>query len=197
MTIWEIHGIMVWGDEKMPKTHQFTGEQLREVENLQKITKNASLYKKLEVLRLRMEGYCNAEIAKITKYSKSRVSALCCIYANAGISYFKEEQRKGGNRRNISYEEEREMLAEFEDAANKGQLITIGEIKVAYDKKCGHETGSGTIYRLMARHKWRKVMPRSRHPKKASDEEILSSKKLTLESKKNAKFSTILAGESG
>ena len=168
----------------MPKTYHFTKEQEEEVEKQIEKTTDAKLHKKLEVLRLRMEGYGNAEIAKITKYSKSRVSKLSSIYAKEGIRYFEEEQRKGGNRRNITNEEERKLLEEFEEAAKKGHVITVGEIKAAYDEKCGHESGSGTIYQVMARHKWRKVMPRSKHPSKASDEEMASSKKLIFSSKK-------------
>ncbi|MDE7249890.1 MAG: winged helix-turn-helix domain-containing protein, partial [Lachnospiraceae bacterium] len=33
------------------------------------------------------------------------------------------------------------------------------------------------IYCVLKRHGWRKVMPRSRHPKKASEEVIETSKK--------------------
>ena len=166
----------------MPKTHQFTTKQYEEVITLLKETRDAKLHKKLEVLQLRMEGYQNSEIAKITKYSTSRVSALVCVYANEGIEYFEKEHRIGGNRRNISYQEESAMLAEFEEFAQKGNIITAGDIKAIYDEKCGHKSGAGTIYKLLNRHKWRKVMPRSKHPKKASDEAIDASKKLTFES---------------
>jgi hypothetical protein len=31
---------------------------------------------------------------------------------------------------------------------------------------------------LLARHKWRKIKPRPKHPERASDEEIAASKKL-------------------
>ena len=164
----------------MPKTHQFTEEQYEEVTKLLAKTKEAKLHKKLEVLQLRMEGYKNAEIGKITKYSKSRVSALVCIYVREGITYFEKENRRGGNRRNLSFEEEAAFLAKFKESAEKGRVITAGEIKAAYDKKCGHVSGSGTIYQVLGRHGWRKVMPRSRHPKKASEEAIEASKKLTL-----------------
>ncbi|MCI8758540.1 MAG: winged helix-turn-helix domain-containing protein [Oscillospiraceae bacterium] len=39
------------------------------------------------------------------------------------------------------------------------------------------------IYCVLHRHGWRKVMPRSKHPKKASEDEIAASKKLTLPSR--------------
>jgi len=163
----------------MPRTHQFTAKNYTEVEELIKKTKDAKLIKKLEVLQLRIEGYKNAEISKITKYSKSRVSALVCIYANAGIAYFEKENRIGGNRRNLSYEEEKEFLEIYRQQAEQGQIIEVGEIKRAYEEKIGHSIGGSQIYYILHRHGWRKVMPRSKHPNKASDEVIKASKKLT------------------
>ena len=153
----------------MPKTYQFTKEQYEEVKEQQRKTTDAKLYKRLEILQLRMEGYKNSEIAKITKYSKSRVSALICLYAKKGIAYFQEEHRKGGNKRNISYQEESEMLEGFKKQAEVGQLIETSEIKAAYEKKVGHQIGGGQIYCLLKRHGWRKIMPRSQHLKKASE----------------------------
>ena len=44
-------------------------------------------------------------------------------------------------------------------------------------KGIGHSIGTSQIYYVLHRHGWRKVMPRSRHPKKASEEVIETSKK--------------------
>ena len=82
---------------------------------------------------LRMSGYKNEEIAKITKYSKSRVSALCCIYANNGIGYFEQENRKSGNRRNLSYAEEEKLLDKFTARMEKGEIVTSKEIKSLFN----------------------------------------------------------------
>ena len=163
----------------MPKTYKFTVEQREEVQEALKKEKEAKLSLKLQVLDLRVRGYKNEEIARITGYSKSRVSALVCIYAKEGMSYFLQENRKSGNRRNMSYEEEAELLAKYEEQAKCGQIVETSEIKKAYEEKVGHTIGSSQIYRVLARHGWRKVMPRSKHPKKASDEVIEASKKLT------------------
>ena len=164
----------------MPKTHQFTEEEYQEVLQELRKAKKAVLRKKLEVLQLRMEGYKNAEIAKITKYSKSRVSALVCLYANSGITYFQQENRRGGNRRNMRYDDETTFLTAYKELAEQGQIIETSEIKRAYEEEVGHKIGRGQIYRVLERHGWRKVMPRSKHPNKASDEAIDASKKLTL-----------------
>ena len=70
-------------------------------------------------------------------------------------------------------------MKKFEDKAEKGQIVTVKDIKQAFDKKIGKDTGRGYIYMVLDRHNWRKVMPRSKHPKKASEEAIETSKKLT------------------
>jgi hypothetical protein len=41
---------------------------------------------------------------------------------------------------------------------------TSGALKVAYEEKIGHPTSDSTIYNLLARHQWRKLMPRPCHP---------------------------------
>ena len=50
------------------------------------------------------------------------------------------------------------------------------EIEAAYEKQVGHRISNSQIYRVLYRHGWRKIMPRSRHPKKASEEVIETSK---------------------
>ena len=92
---------------------------------------------------------------------------------------------KGGNHRMMSAEEEVELLKQFEEQAQNGQMLTVEEIALAIDKKTGKVRESrSTAYGFLHRHGWRRVMPRPKHPKKASDEVIETSKKLTHESKK-------------
>lgn len=82
----------------------------------------------------------------------------------------------------MSVAEEAALLEPFKEAAKAGQIIETSEILRAYEKKlgCSLEKDHGQIYRVLKRHGWRKIMPRSKHPNKASDEEIASSKKLKL-----------------
>nr|WP_218563717.1 winged helix-turn-helix domain-containing protein [Peptoniphilus indolicus] len=62
-------------------------------------------------------------------------------------------------------------------------MVTAKEIEKAYVKLVGHSIGTGQIYRVLKRHGFRKIMPRSKYPKKASKEVIETSKKLTAEQK--------------
>lgn len=80
----------------------------------------------------------------------------------------------------MSYEDEEKLLEQFKDQAEKGQIIETSEIKAAYDKLLGRETNPRLIYTVLHRHNWRKVMPGSKHPKKAYYEAIEASKKLNL-----------------
>lgn len=77
----------------------------------------------------------------------------------------------------VLVEEEEKFLKQFEERAEKGELLSTNEIKEAYIKLVGHSIGHEQIYRVLRRHGYRKIMPRSRHPKKAGDEEIEQSKK--------------------
>ncbi len=54
------------------------------------------------------------------------------------------------------------------------------EIAAAYDERFGKEHKSkSTVYYFLHKMGWRKVMPHSKHPDKASDEAIEALKKLT------------------
>ena len=75
--------------------------------------------------------------------------------------------------------QEKEILEQFEKAAEAGQVVTAQDIKRAFDEVRGKDTGRGYIYMLLERHGWRKVMPRSKHPKAANEEACEASKKLS------------------
>ena len=83
----------------------------------------------------------------------------------------------GGIHRNMSEEKEVAILAPFKEHAEKGKMVEISEIAKANQSTVDHPVSNGQIYFVLHRHGWRKVMPRSKHPKKASDEEIAASKK--------------------
>jgi transposase len=91
-----------------------------------------------------------------------------------------EERRKGGNRRKLTDEQEANILEKFREKAEKGQVVSLLMLKGEYDKVRGIETANSTFYDFLNRMQWRRVMPRGAHPKKASDEVIEASKKLTL-----------------
>lgn len=160
------------------KKHIITDEEYEAVKTAIKKNQNKWVDKRLQVLRLRYEGKKDIEIAEKLGYTRKRISNLCAEYKAKGLDEY-TRIKFGGNHCALSYEEEENILKPFLEKAKLGQIVNGQEIKRAFDKVRGKDTGRGYIYMLLARHQWRKVMPRSQHPKKASEEEITSSKKLT------------------
>jgi len=167
----------------MKKRHEISEEQKAEIGRARKGNKNKNVEKRLKALLLHAEGKSRKDIAEITGYAASYVSELVAKYCNNGISSM-IDSKYGGNHRNMSYTEEEALLEPFKKAAEAGQVVAIDAIKRAYEAATGRslENTHGQIYYVLHRHGWRKVMPRSKHPKKASDEAIEASKKLTLAS---------------
>jgi transposase len=105
------------------------------------------------------------DIARHCGVSKATVHAVISRYNRQGIAAV-ETAGKGGRRSGyLSLEEERAFLRPFFGRAQRGELATMEEIWRAFEARVGHEVDDSTIYRLLARHGWRKLMPRPRHPR--------------------------------
>ena len=168
----------------MVKRHYISEEEVVEIKKVQKGNKDKTIDKWLEVLVLHAAGEKRSEISSKTGFSKQYITDLVSEYKRVGLKEYSAKQYKGNNR-NLSFSEEETLLEIFKKQAEKGQVIEVSTIKKAYEEKLGREIKSkGHIYYILDKHGWRKVMPRSKHPNKANNEEIESSKKLTLRQRK-------------
>ena len=162
----------------MPKTYKISAENAAEIKEVRKTITDKKVDRRLYAVQLRGEGLTNDEIAKKLDTSDKMVSQWVSAYINnGGIAALLPKERIGMHR-NLSIEEEKEFLSAYTKQAEAGQIIDLNELKAAYIEKVGHSIGGSQIYRMLERHGWRKVMPRSKHPQKASDEAIEASKKL-------------------
>lgn len=161
----------------MAKSYEISESQLLEIGTARKKNRNKNVERRLYVLVMRAEGKSLEEISEKTGYHISTASKLIARYMRDGISAIAENHYKG-NRRNMSFEEEAAILAPFIEIAERGEMVDIKEIAAAYQKAVPHKVSNTQIYYVLHRHGWRKIMPRSRHPKKASEEAIEASKKL-------------------
>ena len=167
----------------MPKRHYISSEEVNEIKKVKRENKDKTIDKWLEVLILHAIGKKRAEIAEKTGFGKQYITELVGEYCREGLEHFAKKQYKG-NHRNMSFEEESVLLEPFKAKAEAGQIVEVSEILKAYEEKTGRSVGSNSqVYNVLNRHKWRKIMPRSKHPNKASEEDIDTSKKLTLGSK--------------
>jgi len=165
----------------MPKTYTISAEDANEIRKAMKDKNNSRFYAKLQSVALRGEGKDNDEIGSITGYHPSYVSHLVSVFCNQGLAALCKDGRKGGNNRKMNQEEADKFLETFDKQAQEGQVITVEEIAIAYDKITGKVRKSrSSVYYFLHKQNWRKVMPRGQHPKKASEAEIEASKKLTI-----------------
>lgn len=167
----------------MSSRYKFSNEEIEKIKNARANNKNKRVEARLKALLLRAEGKTSKYIAEKVDFHPDYIPKLVKKYREEGIEAITGNHYKA-NRKNMTYEEEEEILSQFEEKANKGQMIVVSEIKAAYEEKVGHSIGGSQIYYVLKRHGWRKVMPRSKHPKKANDEEIETSKKLIKKSGK-------------
>lgn len=162
----------------MALKYTFSIEEIREIEQARKKNKNKRVETRLKVLAMRAKGAKAKGIAEATGFHASNISRLVAKYKQGGLEAI-VGNHYGGNHRNISFEEEAAILEPFKKQAESGKLVELSEIDKAYRAAVGHPVADTQIYRVLQRHSWRKVMPRSRHPQKADEETIAASKKLT------------------
>jgi transposase len=93
------------------------------------------------------------------------------MYNKFGVEAM-ETPGKGGRRHEyLTIEEERELLQPLFERAEKGEIATTAQIKHLFEERVGHEVDESTIYRLLERHEWRKLVPRPFHPKADKEEQ--------------------------
>jgi transposase len=72
----------------------------------------------------------------------------------------------GGRRRALlDGEAEREFLRPWAEQAKDGGLLVLSPIRAALAQQLGRPVDRSVVWRMLARHGWRKIAPDTRHPK--------------------------------
>ena len=161
----------------MGSRYQFREEEIAAIQEARRKNKDKRAEQRLKALELRAKGESAKAVSQATGFCAAYVSQLVKKYLDNGLEAI-SGNHYGGNHRNMSREEEAAILEPFQERAAKGEMVEIHEIAEAYQARVAHQVSNGQIYCVLERHGWRKVMPRSKHPKKASEEVIETSKKL-------------------
>jgi len=166
--------------KKMPnRNFKFTEEQINTVSNALAEEKDVKVYKRLQALLWLMERQSFETVVKSSKISLRVLHKIRQDFVDNGLAGL-QYKYVGGNSRKISREREAEILADFKERANKGEFLRRVNLQAEFEKEAGKTYHENNFYKILNRHGWRKVMPRSKHPNKASNETIEVSKKLTL-----------------
>jgi transposase len=169
----------------MRRKREFTeiqrDEIRRKLAKVAKKTRDIKAYRRLLALRMYTQGKPNKEISEALGFSAQYITELVTKYLTEGMESILKDKRTSNNRR-MRFAEEAEFLNQFLEMAEAGQLVTVKVILEKFGEVTGKPSDISTVYKLLKRHGWRKLQPRPRHPGKAGEGEIESSKKLTKNS---------------
>ncbi len=139
------------------------------VERLAERLKQASShsqYQRIQCVLIRATlGSTAAEIAQLLGWSTATVHVMHSRWAKEGEAIFEVRARGGRRHQHLNPGQEAELLAPFVERAQAGGILSVSEIQQAYSERAGKDVARSTVYRLLERHGWRKIVPRPRHPK--------------------------------
>jgi transposase len=141
-------------------------DEKKSLQELLKKTKTKANFQRVQSVWLRAYlSLTSSQVAQAVGWSPGTIRRLWSQYFDKGEKALIGKGRGGRHRGNLSVEEEAKILGPFFEKSTRGGVLVANEIKVTYEAVVGHRVPKSTIYRMLARHGWRKIAPRPRHPK--------------------------------
>ena len=142
-----------------------------EVEFARRLVRNARNVRDLRAaLTVVMPAVCrvpNRVVAETLGISVTTVSRMQREIRDRASGKMRPERNWGGRRRQLMpIEEEKAFLDRWTAQAERGGVLVVAPIHAALEKKIGRPVARSTVYRMLARHGWRKVDPGDRGRRK-------------------------------
>lgn len=104
--------------------------------------------------------------AALLGVGRATVPRLQALFG-AQVSAKEIPRKRWGWRRHalLSEAQEKEFLSNWRAKAEAGELVVLSTMRAELEKKLGRKVAPEVFYRLVRRHRWRKVAPDTRHPK--------------------------------
>jgi transposase len=104
------------------------------------------------------------------------VRRVISTYNRFGLAAIETPGSGGRRHQYMSVEQERAFLQPFFARAETGEIAPAEQIQQAFEAEVKQLVHISTIYRLLDRHGWRKLVPRPRHPKANEHEQAIFKK---------------------
>ena len=125
-----------------------------------KQAKTKAQFQSVQCLWLRASlGLTADQVATAIGWHPNSVRKLQARYFKEGEAALKRGGRGGRYYQNLTLEEERQLLQEFLAQSERGGILEVSRVKAAYEQALGRQVPKSTVYRMLARHGWRKVLP--------------------------------------
>ena len=151
----------------MGRRPDLSAELLDAAREVAKKTKDArELRQAMSVVLSGVMGTTLLRVGELIGRSRASVARFESEFSAWFFGRQDKERKCGGRRRAyLTFAEEKEFWSGFFEDASRGGILVVREIRTALEKKLGHKVVETTVYRVLARHGWRKIVPRRRHPK--------------------------------
>jgi transposase len=152
----------------MGKVAKFSEDVARRAGHLVKTAKTTrELRTAMTVLIPRECGVNNVTTARVLGVGVATVVRMQREIRSEVAGNKKPKGRWGGRRRqHLTEAQEREFLEPWVEKAEKGGVLVVPPIHAALEERLGYQVDASTVYRMLARHGWRKVAPDTCHPKR-------------------------------
>ena len=128
-------------------------------------TSTATLRQCQAVLLPALFGATLEQTAAALGVSRATVPRLQAAFAKESTATSKPSRNWGGRRKSLlTPEQEREFLQPWLEQASAGAMVVVSPIRAALAQRLNQPVKPSVVYRLLARHGWRKVAPDTRHP---------------------------------
>lgn len=144
-----------------------------ELQRRMKESDSIEQFKRYQVIFLRLTNpdMPVGQVAQTCGVAYRTVTQWTWYYNHSKIEDYLLAGRGGRRRSHLSEENEIKLLSCLCQKAEKGQIITVQAVRKAAEGAVGHELPKDYAYDLLHRHKWRKIMPHTHHPKKDAEKQ--------------------------
>ena len=106
------------------------------------------------------------QTATVLGVGRATVARLQAAFRKTRPAGFGPARNWGGRRQSLlTPQEEAAFLKPWLASAASGHLVVVSPLRAALAQRLGQPVKPSVVYRLLARHGWRKVAPDTRHPK--------------------------------
>lgn len=156
----------------MARSATINDERIKAAQEIVKSAKTAKqLRKGLSIILPSAFGVSNATIAQIIGAGPATVVRMQKEIRDQAAGKPSQKGNWGGRRRQLlSIEEEKQFLEPWAKEAQASGVLVVQLIHKALEKRLEYIIPASTIYRMLARHGWRKLAPDTSHPHR--DEQV-------------------------
>lgn len=169
----------------------FPAGTTKRLQQLLKQAHNVADQRRIQAVLMRaLDASPPERIAAVTGLSVNTVRVLHSRFLREGEAVLVDRPGRGGRRHSLlTADQQVALLKKHVQAAGEGQLIEAGSFKREYETLVGHPVAATTVYRLLAKAGWRKIVPRPSHPGKHPEAEAAFKKSTRTSSRRRKKKS--------